>query len=416
MTEFFEIKDILDIVIKNEQKLEQSKLITFLSEFCEKNNIRVTKETDLTTASTKRIILSGNVSNAGTVIDAQSWKVLAMPPPQPNPKFSRKYVNQIIADHSREYEVLKIIDGTIATLYYYNNAWCISTVNGYDVSNITWIGSKTFSELVMESLLENKKFTKATGLSDKLDSAGRLQFSKLSTDYYYTIGFRHENIHPPHANMKCPKRVAWFVDSNANVRNDKVEQCLVNGHRIKCNLIEYLPTQSVINMDGIKSIDELFVKAPSEYGYIIRNTTDGNRKGRSYLIESALTKNLKKFIYDIPKINGLDSSNRLLFTIVRAFLGNHKEKFIELFPQFLSEYKKCNMIYRSVCNTIVNLACGEDVNNRYSELATIIYKKMRKIDAINSRRQNWDIINNFIGQEYTLLFMDIYCSKFSRTQ
>ena len=385
MANSIDVKDIIAIAKKNENKLSKNGLIDFLFEFCEENNIKMIKEYD--NDSVRRIILSNDIINAGTVIDVNTWKVLAMPPPQPNSKFSRKTLKL------SNYEVAKIIDGTIVTLYYFEDAWNISTVNGYDVSNITWIGSKTFAQLLYDALSENKNLVESSGLSlDKDD--GRLNFTNLSTDYYYTIGFRHENIHPPHNKMRCPRRVAWFVNSNVP--------------DIDKSPMQYLPTQSIVNIELIKNIDELFLKSPSDYGYILRN------KKETLLVESELTKTIKKWVYTIPKIGELNSSNRLLFVIVRAYLSDYKDKFLIMFPQFAQEYKKCEIIYRSICGAISNIASHKDISPAYAEITELIYNKMRKIDAINLNKQNWSIIKHYVGPEYTLLFMNLYDIKFDQ--
>lgn len=385
----YSVSDIIGIASKNEQKQNKSDLIKYLSEFCEKNNIKISLELKSEeNGGIGRIILSGNVSNAGTVIDSDSWKVLAMPPRQPNPKFSRKIVGQNLS----KYEITKIVDGTIATLYYYGECWNISTTNGYDVSNMTWLGEKTFACLIMEVLLGNAKFAEASGLSDSLDETGRLMFSKLSRDYYYTIGFRHENIHLPHAGMKCPKRVVWFLNSN----DPKIDD----------SPMRLLPVQSVVNIKGAGNIDELFTKAPSDYGYILKNDSE------TLLVESGLMKYLKMCVYSIPKIAGLDSSNRVLFVIIRAFLSDDRDKFFSLFPAFANEHKKCQIIYRGIMTSITSVATEQKVNPIYYDLASTIYNKMRKVDAINANHQNWKIIANFIGSEYTLQFMDVYNEKF----
>lgn len=384
----YAIADIVKIAIKNEDKLSNEAMLNHLEQFCTRNQIRMSRGYKLIddVKQYNRIILSGNVSNAGTVICTDTWKILAMPPSQPTTKFSRREVDSNL----EKYEVTKIIDGTIATLYYYGGSWCISTTNGFDVGDITWIGEKTFSELVYDALSGHTKFAQASGIG--LNGHCRLELPKLSTDYYYTIGFRHEDIHPPHARMKCPKRLAWFVGSN----------CPDADNPMTC-----LPVQAIVNTEKITKIDDLWTKAPSDYGYILR------RKGEVLLVESDLTRDLKKYVYNIPKLNGLDCDNRMMFVIIRAFLSDTcKDKFIALFPQFATEYKKCGIIYKAIVTSIANLAAGRKVSSTFGEFAEVVYNKMRKIDAINSTSQNWKIIDSFIGPKYTMQFMKLYDEKF----
>lgn len=377
------IKDIINMAKKNKNNYLKHDLLKHLSSFCEKNKIKLSTE-KIDDTRLGRLIFSGNIGYNGIVVDSDTWKILVMPP--------KKYIRNIDGktELSKFDYVIKIMNGTIVTLYYYDNEWSISTAHGYDVSHITWLSKKSFAQLILEALLANPDFANKSGLANELVEE-HLSFKMLDTKFYYTIGFRHEDIHPSHNEMKHPGKFAWFIGSNCDDSK---------------NPIQLLPMQESCDVGRAKTVNDLWKTSPSDYGYMLYG------KSKPILLESELMKKLKKYIYNIPKRIGLNDSNRLQFVQIRAFLNDSwRDDFIRLFPQFKLRFENYQRICRSIIVSVVNLITDKKVSDRYYEIAQIIYKKMKDIDAVSTK---FDIISNFINPEYTLLFMDLYDSKFGK--
>ena len=65
------------------------------------------------------------------------------------------------------YDLIYVDDGTVVTIYRWNHPkygpiWILSTSNGYGVSNLRWMGSKTYAEVVFEIASMYPDFIEAT--------------------------------------------------------------------------------------------------------------------------------------------------------------------------------------------------------------------------------------------------------------
>jgi hypothetical protein len=76
----------------------------------------------------------------GVVFEYPSWRVLSVPTPMFNPRFRATDVSE----NMNSYSIYKIKDGTTVTMYYYNDQWCLSSTNGFDVSGYQWMGPSTY--------------------------------------------------------------------------------------------------------------------------------------------------------------------------------------------------------------------------------------------------------------------------------
>lgn len=113
---------------------------------------------------------------AGVVIKLPEWKILSIMPEFPQAEVDLKYIRENYGD----YMVFPCRDGTTATLYYDNGAWRVSTYNGIDVSDHTWLGKSTYIEAIRELCAAHAAF----------------DWDKLQKTRAYTILFHHPDFHP----------------------------------------------------------------------------------------------------------------------------------------------------------------------------------------------------------------------------
>jgi hypothetical protein len=153
----------------------------------------------------------------GTVFDVRSWQLLVAPPPAFNLRPAAREVDALLAEDA--YECIRVEDGTVVTLYCWDHpqrgaTWSLATSNGYDVSSLYWMGTKTYSEVVFDLVSRlHPAFVSATGAA-LVTEAGetRLTFTALDPSHSYTFGFRHHDFHPIRAD---PERV-WQIQAVVN--------------------------------------------------------------------------------------------------------------------------------------------------------------------------------------------------------
>ena len=114
--------------------------------------------------------------------------------------------------------MIQVIDGTVVTIYSWTQPkkgleWCLTSANGYDVSNLKCGGDETYAEVLFELLAKSPTFLPATDLRLKrglfcVDDVP-LDFQTLKRGRCYTIGFRHPNFHP----MATDPPGVWNIQS-----------------------------------------------------------------------------------------------------------------------------------------------------------------------------------------------------------
>lgn len=389
-----------------------------------------------------RIILSCNMRNAsndyilcaecnGAIIDAREWKILVTPPRSFNPQASVKEINKNLA--SDMYDIIPIIDGTVVSLYCWKHPtkgsiWCLSSSNGYDVSHLKWMGSKTYAEIVYE--LFNQKAIEETGINIEYnllcEGDTRLSFTNLDQAYSYTIGFRHENFHP----LKDIRGI-WNIHSSINGNVEYIPRNEGKG-------IPYVPCQEYIDPEDIMKMskarrgrnnitspvkmhdiniickdsldyalslkdeetpDNLHIPKQFKntiyigwhhdygimkehghhYGFILRSkNTKKTGSCSDILYESPLFRRVRQLIYQKPlrKINEeLDETNRLEYRAMKAYLTiTDRDEFISLFPQFKHRFD----IYKEFMNNITHLILQMHRHNTMSSDSTKTSNKKEK--------------------------------------
>lgn len=269
-------------------------------------------------------------------LDAEfQWSVLVMPPRTLTTKYNkRKLISNI-----KSYTISPMNDGTIISLYYYDNKWRISTTRGYDMGPNKWLSTKTYDEIIAIVLA-------------KYD----ISFDELDSSSYYTIGFHHPEYHPFVNDI-----TAWsinFVDESKKGIGKLPQQLSVTFPKNFTNEQIFNALQN----NNYGAMANYITSGKIHYGYILRYN-DSN-----ILLESDLFQNIKYIYYKHPKIFNernteninkqlLDPTTRNLFVALRAYM-NPEKKYValSLFSHFKELYSSFDeMISEAALNVLLKI-------------------------------------------------------------
>lgn len=354
-------------------------------------------------------------SSNGCVIDTLKWKVVSVPPLA----FNKRHVPDIIESYFKQglYDVLKVIDGTVVTLYYWNNRWNISSSNSYDVSSFYWIGDMTYAEVIYDLFTRvYPDVVKNIGVT--LIDNTTLDFSKLKKNKSYTIGFRHHNFHPM---VKDPEWM-WNIQ-NVNLDNNVTE--FNNG-------ILGIPNQQIVTaVDSLDQLNHLNKSSITDatrsenpvynYGFILRSRDPATTKEfSSILLSSSLLKKIKKSIYEYPS-NSLKQfithTNRFDYIAMKNFFNKtERHDMMKLYPQLCERFP----LYSNCVNDTIlcTLAIMKNKQTNTSEplnfqtciitLAYSLLKHISKFEALDPYHKDSESIlkDYYTNIEYSVLFLN----------
>jgi hypothetical protein len=346
----------------------------------------------------------------GVILEYPSWNVLTVPTPMFNPR----YREVDIIGNLDHYSIYEIKDGTTVTLYYRctddKSGWCASTTNGFDVSDYTWMGSKTYMHAIEECLKQYPDFN-----MDKLDKTAS-----------YTIGFRCNDFHP----LATDPSKIWLVQMCNVSELNTSEPKLVVSNSVdiglplqvaivkSCEPHELMKWMKAVNDSAISSyIDSLrddFIKPP-HYGFFLRANSTLPVKYRmisDIILESSLLKLVRGLVYNLPKRRfekdaPITSTTRQEYTVLRAYLGHSKYNFITLFPQFKPYYAKYDTLFMQITMNIITTLKKPTVRlpASASKKEILIYKLAEHIRVENVNVFNTDgpgIIQDFLNDTNNL--------------
>lgn len=335
----------------------------------------------------------------GLILEYPTWRVLNYPAQTFNPKFSMAEV----ANNLDSYEVYEIQDGTLITLYYYNNAWQMASTNGYDVSNYKWFGELTYKESLNQVLTNYPEFS----------------FDKLPHNISLNMGFRHHSTHP----FKYDPQAVWIISAW-----DNITQKLVNS---SFGLPMQNPTAKLTDMRKIKaklddgmraftqSIGRNKTTAPPSifYGYVLRRSSaTGNQqnKNNNVILESDLLKSIRQMMYNVPKnipdVLTIDINNRLEYMCLQAYM-NHRTRYVfpTLFPQLESYHKRYNEFFTKIADWVIGTMKGQlcsATDPRHRKIVVSICAHIKEHGNVNvSNSDGRGIVMEFlINPTYTNMY------------
>ena len=328
----------------------------------------------------------------GAVLDARTWLPLAIPPRAFNPKPSPRAVDSLL--HTGKYDLIHVDDGTVVTIYRWNHPkhgpiWDLATSNGYGVSNLRWMGSKTYAEVVFEIASLYTEFIQETkaALIRTPDGETRIDFGNLDPEKCYTVGFRHHDFHPlvgdpqrmwqiqsanlatgkisyggdgglpgiPHQVMGDPTRLASEIFRGGLGRSSLEKyvsrvDASAHGRPRDPNLkFDHLADFGADSLEiakryigekkGERAADGSRLPVELHYGFILRSRDPSvTGENSDVLIESSLLKKVRQIVYERPPKSmrdQIDHKTRLEFNAVRSHLTTGDgQAFADLFPQW----------------------------------------------------------------------------------
>ncbi len=338
----------------------------------------------------------------GLVLDARTWRALAVPPCAFNPRPNAKTVDPLLAEDL--YDVIRVDDGTVVTLYCWSHpvdgpTWALASSNGYDVSSLYWIGPLTYAEVFHDLAVRlYPKFGEETGMElERLDDGTtRLKFARLDASRCYTVGFRHHNFHPMAADPErmwqiqsadltgCAPRVVYsgglpVIPEQTVLHRDADLAALAAEAAKACGRPEGAP----LTLEGLQALGkDAFARAaafiasgargpplgapaptalPPElnYGYILRSRDAGRtRENSDILVETPLLARIRKIVYErAPRSvrDDLTADDRLEYNAMRAYLtANERLDFLALYPGWVARFQAFEEFVNNVVHLVIH--------------------------------------------------------------
>lgn len=262
-----------------------------------------------------------------------TWDVLALPPPPLKDKFERA---ELIANLDK-YAIEHAIDGTMVTLYHYAERWRLSSTHGYDVTDLKWMGPKTYMEALLATV-----------------GGGFLE--RLQPNNCYTVVFKSPDFHPLEA--ACTRAVSiTSVDLgrfNADYTYKTVENPLPAPEKytpIK-GLTAAERYKSLVNINGNSLRGLVKGEAAPRFGFILRPSDPALP---TIFMRSALSAFLRENVYNVVNKDATNEMNRLELMILRAWLS-YTTRFTlgYLMPaRTRVAYKKYDELVKKITNYVI---------------------------------------------------------------
>jgi hypothetical protein len=353
----------------------------------------------------------------GLVLSSARWQVLSIP----STSFHRNASHQFIVNNLPQYDVYEIRDGTVVTLYHYNNSWRMSSANGYDVGNYTWVSDCTYT----------------AAIDDLAKMYPDFSFAKLNPRVCYTIGFRHTNFHPL---INDPQGM-WLIQA-CNL--DIVDNVVIsqNGETLPIIHRELpdigLPTQKPLaftiapqdifnritadNESAKQSYLSMLASgtARPHYGYFLRSK---DATLPDIMLPSNLLQTLQNTIYDLPRKRKqhetpITHKNRLDYVCLRAYLSVFtKFEFITMFPQFSQLYENFDVLFNKLTNRVIALTTEGPAPNvladsKLEALARKLSEHISRSGASVQTPEGVAIVQDFMRDRR---FLEVFFSTFVAT-
>jgi hypothetical protein len=403
----------------------------------------------------------------GLVLDARTWRALAVPPGAFNHRPPTKTVDALLAEGV--YDVIRVDDGTVVTLYHWDHplegpVWCLSTSNGYDVSSLLWMGGLTFAEIFFDlATRAYPDFCKQTGIALKKGPGDvtRLTFLHLDPHWCYTVGFRHHDFHP----MKADPERMWQI------------QCTdLTGARPQVNQLT-APTTLVATADGVLGAEKAVLGLPGlpwqvpcnraalpavltsgklrelgadaydvamayialrgpyalpprpgsalprelVYGFILRSRDPACTGVCSdVLLESPLLARIRKIVYErAPRSVRpyLTPADRLEHNAMRAFLtANEREAFLALYPEWKTRFQHFKEFTENVVLLIITVlrqraldpaSCEPAMRSATGDVARALIEHIARHENLAAFQKNTEsIVRDYVlNPVYAFLFL-----------
>ncbi len=280
----------------------------------------------------------------GLVLEKNTWRPLVVPPRTLRFNINTEASNKFL--HQGLYHIYRVQDGTCFNMYYYNDAWVISTTRGHTMNDVKWAQDKTYQQIIVECL-------------ERIGLTWDTFTSQLSKTNCYSFGFKHPLMQKFREGSSQDIYRIWFIQSVC-IKEDDAAYLWSSD---TCP-IAIIPTQEILS-DVIGNLKELYKKATNAlqdyldngnvcYGFILRSVNVAETLDHSDLfIESSLMRTIRKTWYENSLIDLCHKSNwdKELVITLHAYLDSpNYEVFQKLFPN----YQEALSSYHTFINELVN--------------------------------------------------------------
>ncbi|NDD93082.1 hypothetical protein EBZ37_13500, partial [bacterium] len=324
---------------------------------------------DNTLITNPRVIISrnkysklstNNVIFNGIIIDAAESKVIAI-----HPKAMLLLHNDLTVINKEKYRMYKAYDGSLITVYYWNNKWCIASAKSIDFSDSCMFGKTTVNVIIKELL-------------DKIG----LSFDDLDKNTCYSFVFTHPEWHPRAKKSELRYINAYDVDTYKLLTD--IPEILKD----KINIQEEV---DITNIDTLIAQLHDINKDTFISGYIFRAIDDNSI---DYYIESAAMNILRKCIYAPSK--NLRTFDQI--ALKNFLIGINNKALTALCPQFKDSFMIFDSRIDILITRIITKLYYPRGRYRISRLETTANYFLNKVSQLvhpnntNARNIIYDII------------------------
>lgn len=319
-------------------------------------------------------------------------RVIAQPPELLSHTPSHKHVKA----NWGKYQQFRIYDGTLVTIYYYENQWCIATTNGYEVNNYKWGTGSSYEEIMSE-------------LFGRWD----IYMDSLDTSLNYTFNIKHSSIHPF---RKDPDGIILI---QAHRGGEPVPRtALAEKLQMMMPIAEPATDYRVMMRVCRDALSEHLANPKYvHYGFILRSADDLGAD-TNVLFESTLLKKIRQLAYNIPK-GKLRPSDPHAYAALRAYLNyTQRAIFRQLFPQIAETFTEYDVIFKKAADKLMAVARNpttrckllEKRNDIVDEIAFSVMADVERMENINmydstSNRILYDVVvdGKYLNTYYRIL-------------
>lgn len=317
------------------------------------------------------------------------WDVLVVPPQCFNMnKLALKQLD--LYYKANYYNCFKAYDGTSINLYYYNDTWRISSIRGYDVTDLVFVNGQTYKE-VLDSLL---------------DKYEHFSYSILDINKCYSLCFRYNQYHLFKEDKINDENNSYVIFlQSVDIKN------MNNGKdNLSYNTNIGLPKQEYIDHNPI-SINQLYDKMNYSitlyknniinYGYILRSKNKNmNNEYKNVFIESKLMSLIRNAIYNYKNNNIVDDNYSLELVVKLNTFLNHKSfnLYSEIFNEFTNDYN----LYKKYIGKLIPMYLVQNEDILSTSNKNITKPITNKIDiSIEHPNEFYILLKNLFKEFYT---------------
>lgn len=357
----------------------------------------------------------------GLVLKSDTWEPLVIPPRTFKGNVKVDDINAYLARD--EYDIFEVQDGTVISLYYFENSWKISTFKGFDVTFLRWNGkayNQAFKDVLKSKNIDISEFYK------RLDPANCYTFCFTHSDFHL---FWQGKVPQDFLNIS-------FIQS-VNLATQQISR--VNPFD-STKIMNQNPGKKVTNVREIfkelpKSLTNFTHGGKACFGYILRfkdsvEITKENSMNAHVVLESRLLQTIRRLFYH-GKFNRIIKEKkfeRTQYIIVNSFLDKiSHDIFLHLFPQFQAEFNKLEKIsiklikkiidiheYKSTQNTEVNEDNPTTSADTLTIAAEFLLNSIEKVLTLDLKaRDSTRTISTYILNP---AFIDIYYNLFTEPE